>query len=59
MPQDLCYVHNFASPREPVALELPPGEGARLRDQLDRLSEEEFATFHSLNDQIAKVLHGG
>ena len=40
VPNDLCYVHNFASPESPRALVLPTGEGARLRETLDGLIAE-------------------
>lgn len=31
VPTDWCYVHDFADPGRPRALELPPGMGARLQ----------------------------
>ncbi|HWO08571.1 MAG TPA: ATP-binding protein, partial [Polyangiaceae bacterium] len=34
--EDYCYVYNFDEPRRPRALSLPPGEAARLRDDLAR-----------------------
>jgi lon-related putative ATP-dependent protease len=39
-PADWCYVHNFADPYRPSALELPAGRGRRLRDEMARLVEE-------------------
>jgi lon-related putative ATP-dependent protease len=39
-PSDFCYVHNFADAYCPVALELPPGRGRALRDEMARLVEE-------------------
>ncbi len=36
-PPDLCYVHNFADPHAPRFLELPPGFGTRLRNDIDHL----------------------
>ncbi len=36
-PDDWCYVHNFAQPYRPSALRLPPGAGARLRADMERL----------------------
>jgi lon-related putative ATP-dependent protease len=39
-PSDWCYLHNFAEPRRPRAVELPPGRGRDLRRDLERLSEE-------------------
>ncbi len=38
-PADWCYLNNFAEPRKPVALSLPPGRGAALRDEMSRLVE--------------------
>ena len=35
-PHDWVYVQNFTSPDRPVAIPLPPGHGARFRDDLDR-----------------------
>jgi lon-related putative ATP-dependent protease len=37
---DWCYVHNFADPYRPCALELPAGRGRQLRDEMARLVEE-------------------
>lgn len=37
VPNDYCYVHNFAQPRRPKALRLQPGQGAQLRDHMERL----------------------
>ncbi len=39
-PPDYCYVHNFADPYRPTALELPAGRGRELRDEMARLIEE-------------------
>ncbi len=38
-PADWCYLNNFAEPRKPLALSLPPGRGAALRDDMSRLVE--------------------
>ncbi|HKJ88522.1 MAG TPA: ATP-binding protein, partial [Gammaproteobacteria bacterium] len=40
VPPDRCYVHNFEQSDRPLLLELPPGKGARLRDDLDQLVDE-------------------
>ena len=40
LPSDWCYVNNFAKPHKPRALELPPGRGAILRDDMKQLVEE-------------------
>ena len=37
VPSDWGYVHNFNDPDRPEALRLPPGGGARLRDDIDQL----------------------
>ncbi|MEN8175418.1 MAG: ATP-binding protein, partial [Pseudomonadota bacterium] len=39
-PSDWVYVNNFADSRQPRVLELPAGEGTRLRDRVARLIEE-------------------
>jgi len=39
-PSDWAYVNNFAAPHRPLALELPPGRGRELRDDLRALIEE-------------------
>ena len=36
-PSDWCYVHDFADPRRPRALRLPPGRGPLLREDLQQL----------------------
>lgn len=40
VPPDYCYVHNFADPYRPTALELPPGRGRELREEMARFVEE-------------------
>lgn len=37
VPPDWGYTHNFADPDRPVALQLPPGGGLKLRDQVNAL----------------------
>jgi lon-related putative ATP-dependent protease len=39
-PPDWCYVDNFVEPEKPRALQLPAGQGAALRRDLDHLVEE-------------------
>jgi lon-related putative ATP-dependent protease len=39
-PSDWCYVHDFADPRRPRALRLPPRRAPLLREDLQRLVEE-------------------
>jgi lon-related putative ATP-dependent protease len=33
-PADWCYLYNFSDPNKPRALSLPPGEGSRLRAEM-------------------------
>jgi hypothetical protein len=40
VPPDYCYVHNFADPYRPTALEVPAGRGRGLREHMRRLAEE-------------------
>jgi len=65
VPQDLCYVYNFADARSPVPLKLPPGQAAQLRDDIDALVEElraeiprafDTAEYSRRRDQIAQGL---
>ncbi len=39
-PSDWCYLNDFADPRRPRAIELPPGRAAVLRGDMDQLVEE-------------------
>jgi lon-related putative ATP-dependent protease len=40
IPSDWCYVNNFTEPHKPIALELPPGKGRRLHDDVEWLLKE-------------------
>jgi lon-related putative ATP-dependent protease len=40
VPSDWCYVHNFEIPEKPIALELPPGYGVILQQDMKSLIEE-------------------
>jgi lon-related putative ATP-dependent protease len=40
VPADWCYVNNFDEPRQPRALRLPAGLGARLRTDMQQLVED-------------------
>ena len=40
VPEDLCYVNNFADPRCPIALRLPAGRAAQFAHDMDLLVEE-------------------
>jgi predicted ATP-dependent protease len=48
VPPDLCYVNNFADARSPVALRLPVGRAAQLKNDMQALVEE-------LNREIPKA----
>ncbi len=39
-PSDWCYLNDFADPRRPKAVELPPGRASELRRDMDKLVEE-------------------
>ena len=40
VPSDWCYVNNFEDNHKPNSLELPPGKGIELRDDMEQLVEE-------------------
>jgi lon-related putative ATP-dependent protease len=40
IPSDWCYVNNFETPHKPRVLQLPPGHGIVLRDDMQQLIEE-------------------
>lgn len=40
VPSEWCYVNNFAQPQKPSALELPAGQGRKLREDIEGLVEE-------------------
>ncbi len=40
VPDDWCYVHDFANPRRPRALRLAAGQGRRFRDRIGQLDRE-------------------
>lgn len=40
VPDDWCYVHNFADRGRPAALRLPAGQGRRFRDRVAQLDRE-------------------
>jgi AAA domain len=39
-PSDWVYVQNFAEPRKPIAVELPPGGARRFRDGMRELIDD-------------------
>jgi lon-related putative ATP-dependent protease len=40
VPDDWCYVNNFADPDQPIALRLPSGKGHDLCSDMDNLAED-------------------
>ena len=40
VPPDWVYVNNFETPHRPRAIQLPPGKGAELQQDMDRLVED-------------------
>ena len=36
IPNDLCYIYNFDSPNEPLALSLPAGQGRILKEDMNK-----------------------
>jgi lon-related putative ATP-dependent protease len=40
VPSDWCYVNNFEDTHKPNILELPPGKGPELREDMEQLVEE-------------------
>jgi len=40
VPSDWCYVNNFEDATKPILLELPPGRGSVLRNDMRRLVED-------------------
>lgn len=39
-PSDWCYIYNFNNPNEPIAVELPAGQGKAFRDSMDGFIKE-------------------
>jgi lon-related putative ATP-dependent protease len=39
-PSDWCYVNNFEQPHRPRAMQLPPGRGVVLREDMEELVDE-------------------
>ena len=44
VPSDWCYVHAFDDPQKPQALELPAGEGRRLRERMKQLIDDVWSS---------------
>ena len=40
VPNDWCYVYNFANPNEPVAISLPAGQGKEFKSTMDAFINE-------------------
>ncbi len=40
VPQDWCYVYNFEDPYQPLALSMPAGVGAKLKEDMNRLIDQ-------------------
>lgn len=40
VPSDWCYVYNFENPNQPVAIELPAGQGKQFKDSMDGFIKE-------------------
>jgi lon-related putative ATP-dependent protease len=57
-PSDWCYINNFEDSHKPHALQLPPGKGIELREDMKQLIEELRsaipATFESEDYQTRK-----
>lgn len=39
-PSDWCYIYDFNNPNEPIAVELPAGQGKEFRDSMDGFIKE-------------------
>jgi len=40
VPPDWCYLYDFQQPDQPIAVSLPPGQGAQFRKDTERLIED-------------------
>ena len=40
MPSDWCYIYNFDNPNEPIAVDLPAGQGREFKDSMDGFIKE-------------------
>lgn len=47
-PPDWCYIHNFEIPEQPISLELPPGMGTTLQQDMKIFVEEMITSIVSL-----------
>ena len=39
-PSDWCYIYNFDNPNEPIAVELPAGQGKEFKESMDGFIQE-------------------
>ncbi len=39
-PSDWCYIYNFENPNEPIAVELPAGQGKKFKEDMDGFIQE-------------------
>ena len=39
-PSDWCYIYNFENPNEPIAVELPAGQGKEFKESMDGFIKE-------------------
>jgi lon-related putative ATP-dependent protease len=51
-PPDWCYVYNFKKPRHPVAIQLPPGVGSALKQDMEKLVDDLKTTLPALFETI-------
>ena len=40
VPSDWCYIYNFDNPNQPIAVELPAGQGKEFKDSMDGFIKE-------------------
>ena len=40
VPHDWCYIYNFENPNEPIAVDLPAGQGKDFKDSMDGFIKE-------------------
>lgn len=59
VPPDWVYVHNFAAPQKPRAMQLPPGRGPQLRDAIrDLIKDLEVALPAAFESQDYQARRG-
>ena len=50
VPGDICYVYNFSDPDQPIPIYLPPGEGRKLAEDMDKLVQELLRTVPGIEE---------